>query len=85
MEILKTDGARTGLFFGATSGVITTLGLIAGLNAGTRSLTAVLGGILVIAVADAMFEAPSALRSRRSSNTCDCISASRPWYTVEYV
>ena len=57
MEILKTDGARTGLFFGATSGVITTLGLIAGLNAGTRSLTAVLGGILVIAVADAMSDA----------------------------
>ena len=57
MEILKTDGARTGLFFGATSGVITTLGLITGLNAGTHSLTAVLGGILVIAVADAMSDA----------------------------
>jgi len=57
MEILKTDGARTGLFFGATSGVITTLGLITGLNAGTHSMTAVLGGILVIAVADAMSDA----------------------------
>jgi VIT1/CCC1 family predicted Fe2+/Mn2+ transporter len=57
MEIFKTDGARTGLFFGATSGVITTLGLITGLNAGTHSLTAVLGGILVIAVADAMSDA----------------------------
>jgi VIT1/CCC1 family predicted Fe2+/Mn2+ transporter len=57
MEILKTDGARMGLFFGATSGVITTLGLITGLNAGTRSLAAVLGGILVIAVADAMSDA----------------------------
>lgn len=52
-----SDGARTGLFFGATSGVITTIGLIVGLNAGTRSLTAVLGGILVIAVADAMSDA----------------------------
>ena len=57
MDFLKTDGARTGLFFGATSGVITTLGLITGLNAGTHSLTAVLGGILVIAVADAMSDA----------------------------
>ena len=57
MEIFKTDGARTGLFFGATSGVITTLGLITGLNAGTHSMTAVLGGILVIAVADAMSDA----------------------------
>ena len=57
MEFLKTDGARTGLFFGATSGVITTIGLIVGLNSGTQSITAVLGGILVIAVADAMSDA----------------------------
>ena len=57
MEFLKSDGARTGLFFGATSGVITTIGLITGLNSGTHSLTAVLGGILVIAVADAMSDA----------------------------
>lgn len=57
MEFLKSDGARTGLFFGATSGVITTIGLIVGLNSGTRSVIAVLGGILVIAVADAMSDA----------------------------
>ena len=57
MDFFKSDGARTGLFFGATSGVITTIGLIVGLNSGTRSLIAVLGGILVIAVADAMSDA----------------------------
>ena len=57
MEFFRNDGARTGLFFGATSGVIKTIGLIAGLNAGTNSITAVLGGILVIAVADAMSDA----------------------------
>jgi VIT1/CCC1 family predicted Fe2+/Mn2+ transporter len=57
MEIFKSDGARTGLFFGATSGVITTIGLIVGLNSGTNSVIAVLGGILVIAVADAMSDA----------------------------
>jgi len=57
MEFLKSDGARTGLFFGATSGSITTIGLIVGLNSGTQSITAVLGGILVIAVADAMSDA----------------------------
>ena len=57
MEFLRNDGARTGLFFGATSGVITTIGLIVGLNSGTNSLTAVLGGIFVIAVADAMSDA----------------------------
>ena len=57
MEFLRNEGARTGLYFGATSGVITTIGLITGLNAGTRSLAAVLGGIFVIAVADAMSDA----------------------------
>lgn len=56
-RILRNKGARTGVFFGATSGVITTIGLIAGLNAGTRSMVAVLGGILVVAVADAMSDA----------------------------
>ena len=57
MTLLSSDGARPGIFFGATSGVITTVGLLTGLNAGTRSLPAVLGGILVIAVADAMSDA----------------------------
>ena len=57
MDFLKTDGARTGIVFGATSGVITTTGLLTGLYAGTGSVTAVLGGILVISVADAMSDA----------------------------
>lgn len=56
-RLLKNRGARTGVFFGATSGVITTVGLIAGLHSGTESVVAVLGGILVIAVADAMSDA----------------------------
>ena len=57
MGFLSSDGARTGLFFGATSGVITTIGLIVGLHAGTTSVAAVLGGVLVIAVADALSDA----------------------------
>ena len=56
-RVLKNKGARTGIFFGATSGVITTIGLIVGLHAGTQSIVAVLGGILVVAVADAMSDA----------------------------
>jgi len=56
-RIMQNKGARTGIFFGATSGVITTIGLITGLSAGTNSLVAVLGGILVVAVADAMSDA----------------------------
>lgn len=56
-RLLENKGARTGLFFGAASGVITTLGLIVGMYSGTKSLVAVLGGIFVIAVADAMSDA----------------------------
>jgi VIT1/CCC1 family predicted Fe2+/Mn2+ transporter len=47
----------TGLSFGLTSGVITTLGLIVGLHSGTHSTLAVIGGIVTIAVADALSDA----------------------------
>jgi VIT1/CCC1 family predicted Fe2+/Mn2+ transporter len=45
------------LSFGLTSGVITTLGLLVGLSAGTSSRAAVLGGILTIAMADSLSDA----------------------------
>lgn len=45
---------KSGLGFGITSGVITTLGLLVGLHAGTQSKLAVIGGILTIAIADAL-------------------------------
>jgi len=48
---------KKGFSFGLASGVITTLGLIVGLEAGTGSRLVVIGGILVIAVADAMSDA----------------------------
>lgn len=48
---------RVGISFGLTSGVITTLGLLVGLSAGTSSRVAVLGGIFTIAVADSMSDA----------------------------
>ena len=44
----------TGLSFGTTSGVITTLGLIVGLHSGTHSALAVIGGIITIAIAPAV-------------------------------
>jgi VIT1/CCC1 family predicted Fe2+/Mn2+ transporter len=47
------DAIRKGLCFGTTSGIITTLGLMVGLHAGTHSRLAVIGGILTIAIADA--------------------------------
>ncbi len=48
---------RTGISFGLVSGIITTLGLIVGLNSGTHLKMVVIGGILVIAVADAFSDA----------------------------
>jgi VIT1/CCC1 family predicted Fe2+/Mn2+ transporter len=44
---------RKGFSFGLTSGIITTLGLIVGLQSSTNSQLAVIGGIVVIAIADA--------------------------------
>jgi VIT1/CCC1 family predicted Fe2+/Mn2+ transporter len=55
--MLMDKGTRTGIFFGATSGVITTVGLMVGLQAGTQSVTAVFGGVVVIAVSDSMSDA----------------------------
>lgn len=48
---------RKGLGFGLTSGIITTLGLMVGLNSGTHSKIVVLGGILFIAIADSLSDA----------------------------
>lgn len=51
------DSLRTGICFGLTSAVITTLGLMVGLHSGTGSKLVVLGGILTIAIADAFSDA----------------------------
>lgn len=48
---------KKGFGFGLTSGIITTLGLIVGLNSGTHSKMVVLGGILFIAIADSLSDA----------------------------
>lgn len=51
------DSLRTGVSFGMTSAVITTLGLMVGLHSGTHSKIVVLAGILTIAIADAFSDA----------------------------
>ncbi|MGB8952072.1 MAG: hypothetical protein WCC06_05320 [Candidatus Aminicenantales bacterium] len=48
---------KTGFSFGMTSATITTLGLMVGLHSGTHLKLAVVGGILIIAVADAFSDA----------------------------
>lgn len=60
---------KTGLSFGLTSGVITTLGLMVGLHSGTHSRAVVIGGILTIAIADAMSDALGIHISEESKNS----------------
>jgi VIT1/CCC1 family predicted Fe2+/Mn2+ transporter len=59
---------KTGLSFGLTSGVITTLGLMVGLRSGSQSASVVLGGILTIAVADSLSDALGIHVSEESKN-----------------
>jgi len=62
------ESIKKGLLFGLTSAVITTLGLMVGLYSGTASKLAVLGGILTIAIADAMSDALGIHISEENSN-----------------
>ena len=57
IEDIMKNSIKKGLGFGLASGTITTLGLIIGLNSGTGFRSVILGGILVIAVADALSDA----------------------------
>ncbi len=59
---------KTGFSFGLTSGIITTLGLMVGLNSSTHSRLAVIGGILTIAIADALSDALGIHISEESEN-----------------
>jgi len=62
------DSLRTGVTFGLTSAIITTLGLMVGLNSSTNSKLVVLGGILTIAIADAFSDALGIHISEESEN-----------------
>ena len=62
------DSLRTGIIFGLTSAVITTLGLMVGLDSGTGSKLVVLGGVLTIAIADAFSDALGIHVSEESEN-----------------
>jgi len=59
---------KVGFIFGATSGTITTLGLLIGLHSGTHSKIIIIGGILVIAIADAFSDALGIHISEESEN-----------------
>ena len=51
------NAIKKGISFGLTSGIITTLGVMIGLNTGTGLRLAVIGGILTVAIADAFSDA----------------------------
>lgn len=59
---------KTGFSFGLTSGIITTLGLMVGLHSGTHSKLVIIGGILIIAIADAFSDALGIHVSEESEN-----------------
>jgi len=63
-----------GFSFGLTSGIITTLGLLVGLNYSTHSKLAVIGGILTIAIADAFSDAMGIHLSQESSSKLNATS-----------
>lgn len=60
------ESLRSGISFGITSGIVTTLGLIVGLNSGTHSALAVLGGIFALAVSDSLSESMGMHISKKS-------------------
>jgi VIT1/CCC1 family predicted Fe2+/Mn2+ transporter len=59
---------KKGLSFGLASGIITTLGLMVGLNSTTHSAFVVIGGIIVIAIADALSDAVGIHVSEEAEN-----------------
>ncbi|MDD4983525.1 MAG: hypothetical protein PHH82_01640 [Candidatus ainarchaeum sp.] len=59
---------NSGFFFGLTSGVITTLGLIMGLYSATLSLKVILIGIITIAIADALSDSLGIHLAKESEN-----------------
>ncbi len=65
------ESIKRGLSFGLTSGVITTLGMVVGLNSSTHSLLAIIGGIVVIALADSMSDAFGVHMSEEITNGKD--------------
>jgi vacuolar iron transporter family protein len=60
---------KIGICFGVTSGIITTLGLLVGLSSGTNSQSIVIGGVLMIAIADAFSDALGIHVSEESDKT----------------
>ncbi len=62
------SAVKRGFSFGLTSGIITTLGVIIGLFSSTNSRIIVVGGILIVAIADAFSDSLGIHISEESAN-----------------
>ena len=85
---MMKQSLKTGFSFGLMSGVITPLGLMVGLNAGTHSRLAVIGGIVTIAVADALSDALGihiAEESKNSGNVSDIWEATIATFVAKFL
>lgn len=69
--MFKKLSFKTGLSFGLTSAIITTLGLMVGLYSTTNSKIVVIAGILTIAIADAFSDALGIHISEESKDNSD--------------
>lgn len=65
----NSQSIKAGMFFGMTSAVITTLGLLVGLAVSTDSKMVVIGGLITIAVCDALSDAMGMHLSQESDPT----------------
>lgn len=73
IQMQLNHSLKIGFSFGFTSGIITTLGLMVGLYAGTMSELAVLGGIITIAIADAFSDSLGV----HVSEEAECVHSSK--------
>ena len=56
--------------FGISSAVLTTLGIVVGLNSATESLLAVIGGIVSVAIADSLSDSIGMYASKKAERGC---------------
>ena len=54
---IKMDHRKSGIGFGLTSSIITTIGLMVGLSSATNLRIAVIGGVITIAIVDSLSDA----------------------------
>jgi len=70
------DAIRSGLGFGVTSGILTTLGIIVGLTALGATQIIIIGGILTIAISDTISDSIGMNIAQRNSG---CTSWRKAW------